>query len=279
VPRLAPPAPTDSLSRALDEAIASRPKTLFDLLARGSRLPGAHANEALAEAFAAACLARGAAADKVALSLTRLSADEAPGATPLEFLPVCGVAVLAARAAADAGTRAAFVAELHARADDLRFRVRDAVIAALARVGSAAGDALVQDVQSWMDGYFHAAAVLSALAIDSWLTTLHDGEQVVARMDEAFALAQDAPRSAARYPGRKALVDALATTPAAAAARFGVPVFDMLVRWAPTRDPDLAAALEALMATRKLAGRFRPEVERDVGPTRDRSGGRKRRGR
>jgi hypothetical protein len=296
VPPAAPTAPTDSLSRALDEAIAGRRTALLDLLARGSRLPGTHANEALADAFAAACLARGPAADKVALALTRLSADEAPGATPLEFLPVCGVFTLGARAMADPSVRTAFVAELHAHADDLRFRVRDAVIAALARVGSASGDALVAEVAPWMDGYFHAAAVLSALAVDSWLTTLHDAAAVVARMDEAFTLAQDAPRAAARYPGRKALIDALAKTPAAAAARFGVPVFDMLVRWAPTRDPDLAAALEALMASRKLAGRFRPEVERvrqaviagtpaprnpdhDVGPTRDRSGGRKRRGR
>jgi hypothetical protein len=291
-----PDAPPDPLSRALDEAIAGRRSALFDLLARGSRLPGTHANEALTDAFAAACLARGARADTVALALARLSADEAPGATPLEFLPVCGVAALAARAAADPLVRPQFVSELHTRADDLRFRVRDAVVAALARVGAAAGDALVVDVASWMDGYFHAAAVLSALAADPWLTTLHDAGPAVARMDEAFTLAQDAPRAAARYPGRKALVDALGRTPAAAAARFGVPVFDMLVRWAPTRDPDLAAALEGLLGSRKLAGRFRPEVERvrqamiasrpaprnpdhDVGPTRDRSGGRKRRGR
>jgi hypothetical protein len=291
-----PDVPPDPLSRALDEAIAGRRAALFDLLARGSRLPGAHANEALTDAFASACLARGAPADRVALELARLSADEAPGATPLEFLPVCGVAALAARAVADVRVRAPFVSELHTLADDLRFRVRDAVVAALARVGGAAGDALVVDVASWMDGYFHAAAVLSALAVETWLTKLHDAGPVVARMDEAFALAQDAPRAAARYPGRKALVDALGLTPAAAAVRFGVPVFDMLVRWAPTRDPDLAAALEGLLASRKLAGRFRPEVERvrqaviasrpaprnpdhDVGPTRDRSGGRKRRGR
>ncbi len=296
MPHAPPTVPSDSLLRALDEAVAGRRSALFDLLARGSRLPGTHANDALAEAFAQACLARAPRADAVAFALAALSADEAPGATPLEFLPVAGLAALAARGASDAGVRAGVLAELHARADDLRFRVRDAVVAALVRVGAAAGEALVEDVGPWMDGYFHAAAVVTALGAEPWLTALHDARAVVARLDQAFILARDAPRAAARYPGRKALVDALATSPVAVAARFGVPVFDLLVTWAPTRDPDLYAALEGMLEARKLAGRFRGELERvrqamvgsrpaprnpdhDVGPTRDRSGGRRKRGR
>jgi hypothetical protein len=296
VPSAPPTVPSDSLSRALDEAIAGRRDALFDLLARGSRLPGAHANEALAEAFAQACLARAPKADAVAFALVSLSADEAPGATPLEFLPVAGLAALGARASSDPSFRARVLDELHERADDLRFRVRDAVVSSLVRLGAAAGDALVADVVSWMDGYFHAAAVVSALGREPWLTALHDSGPVVSRLDEAFVLARDAPRAAARYPGRKALVDSLATSPIAVAARFGVPVFDMLVTWAPTRDPDLYAALESMVASKKLVGRFRGELERvrkamvgsrpaprnpdhDKGPTRDRSGGRRKRGR
>src|SRR5580704_14988006 len=126
-------ATADPLSRTLTDAVAGKRQPLFDLLARGSRLPGPRINGDLADAFAQACRTRGAAADAVALALARLSADEAPGGMALEFLPVCGIYALGARAAADPGVRATFLAELHARADDLRFRVRDAVVESLAR--------------------------------------------------------------------------------------------------------------------------------------------------
>jgi hypothetical protein len=283
----------DPLSRALTEAVAGKSQPLFDLLARGSGLPGVRIHDALAEAFAQACRSLGPRADAVALAMTHLTVDEAPGATSLEFLPVCGVYALGARAAADPGVRAAFAGELHARADDLRFRVRDAVVEALARVGGAAGDALVKDVAPWMDGYFHAAAVLRALGHETWLGTLHDATLVVARLDEAFLLARDAPRAAARWPGHKALVQTLTETPALVAARLGVPVFDLLVRWAATLDPALREAVATVLRSRKLAGRFGPELARldaalkaslpaprnpdhDHGPSRDRSKNRRR---
>jgi hypothetical protein len=291
-----PPVQSDPLSRALEDALAGRRQALFELLARGSRLPGTRANDALADAFAQACRGRGKAADAVALAMARLTADEAPGATALEFLPVCGVAALGVRAASDEAVRDRFVTELHAHADDLRFRVRDAVIAALARVGAASGERLVADVASWMDGYFHAAAVLTAIADDAWLTQLHAPDPVVTRLDDAFILARDAPRAAARYPGRKALVDALVAVPPVVAARFGVPVFDMLARWSVVGDPELRGVVERVLGARKLGGRFSGEIDRvrralaaseaparnpdhDVGPTRDRSGSRRRKGR
>ncbi|HEX8792486.1 MAG TPA: hypothetical protein VF765_16170 [Polyangiaceae bacterium] len=251
-------------------------------------------NTELADAFAQACRAMGARADATILGMARLSPDRAPGATALEFLPVCGVYAVAARAAAsDAKGRAALVAELHARADDLRFRVRDAVIEGLARVGASAGDALVTEVGGWMDGYFHAAAVVRALAHEAWLSRLQDAQGVLDRLDEAFVLVRDAPRAAARWPGHKALVEALGDAPGRVAVRFGVPVFDLFVRWTAVQDPALRDALEQTLKYKSLAGRFAPEVERvrdalqaslpparnpdhDVGPTRNRSKSRKR---
>jgi hypothetical protein len=283
----------DPLSRALGDALGGRPQALYALLARGSKLPGPRINEDLADAFAHACRSLGARSDALTLSLARLTPEEAPGAGPLEFLPVCGLYALSARAVADAKVRPTVVEELHSRADDARFRVRDAVVLGLARVGAAAGDALVQDVASWMDGYFHAAAVLLALSTDVWLTALHDAGPVVERMDEAFLLVRDAPRSAARWPGHKALVDALGKVPALVASRFGVPVFDMLVRWAAAKDPTLRQVVEGALGSRNLAGRYGPELERvqaaligsraparnpdhDFGPSRDRSKSRRR---
>lgn len=251
-------------------------------------------NTELAEAFAQACRSLGARADATVLAMARLPPDRAPGATALEFLPVCGVYAVAARAAAsDPKGRAALLAELHAHADDLRFRVRDAVVDGLARVGATAGDALVKEVSGWMDGYFHAAAVVRALGQEAWLSTLHDVQGVLDRLDEAFVLARDAPRAAARWPGHKALVETLGTGPGLVASRFGVPVFDLLVRWAAVQDPALRGAIEQTLRFKSLAGRFAPEVTRvrdaleaslpparnpdhDVGPTRNRSKSRKR---
>jgi hypothetical protein len=293
----APPAePADPLGRALDQAIAGKPEALHALLARGSRLPGTRMNSDLADAFADLCRARGARADAAATALARLSADSAAGGTAGEFLPVCGVLGLSARAAADGTVRRRLLAELHARADDLRYRVRDAVVAGLARVGAATGDALVAEVAAWMDGYFHAAAVLRALESPAWLGAVRDATAVVARYDEAFALLRDAPRAAARWPGHKALLEALATSPAAAALTLGAPVFDMLERWSQVADPVLRDAVQKVIDSRKLRGRFGGEVDRvaralaatappvrnpdhDVGRTRDRSGSRRRRGR
>jgi hypothetical protein len=302
-----PQTPADPLARALDAAIAGDPSALQGLLTRGSRLPGTRMNNHLADAFAESCRTHGPRADAVAFALARLGADEAPGATAREFLPVCGVYALAARAAASSGggassnnasstgarVRARVLAELHARADDLRFRVRDAVVEALSRIGAAAGDVLVGEVAPWMDGYFHAAAVVRALASPAWLGAVRDAGGVVSRLDEAFALVRDAPRAAARWPGHKALVDALGESPAAIAATLGVPVFDMLVGWSTARDPVLREVVARAIGSRKLAARFGPEVDRvsraldasrpaprnpdhDVGPTRDRSGHRRR---
>lgn len=283
----------DPLSRALDEAVAGRTRALHDLLVRGSKLPGTRMNEDLAEAFALACRARGAKADALALAMARMSADQAPGATALEFLPVVGLRAIAARGTADGKARATALSELHAHADDLRFRVRDAVVAGLVRLGAAGGDALVGDVASWMDGYFHAAAVLRALGEDGWLNAIQEAGPVVERLDEAFLLVQGAPRAAARWPGHKALIETLGTVPGAVAARFGVPVFDMLVRWAAAKDPALREVVEKVLTLRRLEGRFRPDLQRvrdaligsrpaprnpdhDFGPSRDRSGSRRR---
>jgi hypothetical protein len=286
---------SERLSSALDEATLGRPASLYAWLERGSRLPSARANDALADGFAQLCRARGKVADTVALALARLTPDEAPGASAREFLPVCGIAALGARGAADPQVRADFVEELHAHADDLRFRVRDAVIQALGRVGAAAGDSLVAEAASWMDGYFHAAAVVSALGREPWLSALHQAQGVIARLNDAFVLAREAPRSAARYPGRKALVEALGRAPGAIAVRLGVPVFDMFVGWAGVSDPELRGLIEGVARDKRLASRFGPDLARvraaldasrppvrnpdhNVGPTRDRSGERRRRG-
>jgi hypothetical protein len=279
VPRSSPkPAaePVDPLSQLLDRAVAEAGKgagprrsdgegpemrALSTFLARHSHLPGPRPNAALLEAFAAACAVRGPAADRVAFALASLDADRAAGGTEFEFVPMCGVAAVGARAARERVFAADLVERLHAAADDLRYRVRAMVPEALARVGEVHGAALAEATGAWMDGYFHAAAVLEAIVTPVWLS--HAPEAIVLeRLDQGFALAEDAPRAAARYPGFKALLEVLARAPSIAAVRFGVPVFTMLEAWSTTKDPVLRDLVTTNVDAKRLAGRFSAEIAR-----------------
>jgi hypothetical protein len=104
--------------------------------------------------------------------------------------------------------------------------------------------------------------VLTALADPAWTNAIDDASEALDRLDEAFALARDAPRSAARWPGRKALVDALGAAPAALASRFGVAVFDRLVAWSKVEQPELREAIENNLKGTKLVGRYADEIAR-----------------
>ncbi len=235
---------------------------LWKALAIASGLPGTRMNVTLANAFATEAAAHGAAADSLLTEMATLDADEAPGATDLEFLPVCGVLGLGLRAALEPKQRPKVLGVLHDASEDLRFRVREIVPFALARIGERAGDALVLEVAPWMDGFFQAAAVLVAMSRPSWLDAMNDAGPVIERLDEAYGLAKNATRSASRYPGHKALVEALGVAPAALAGRFGVPVFDMLERWAVTTIPELREAIASNLRGPKLAGRHAADIER-----------------
>jgi hypothetical protein len=283
------------LDAAIDRALAGDgkgdDKPLFTLLARASGLPGVRVNVAMAQQFAKAAAARGSLADPLIGRMAALHPDVAPGASEWEFLPVCGVTAAGQRGASDEAVRVRMLRLLHEAADDLRFRVRDAVPDALARIGERTNDGLLAFLSDWADGYFHSAAVLLALARPGWLTTIRDPAPVLAFVDRAFALARDADRSTSRYPGHKALMEALGTVPATLAARFGVPVFDLLEGWAKGQDPTMREVVAANLEGTRLSGRYAPEVARvrraldssapvrrdpttDVGPTRGR--GRKR---
>ncbi len=261
--RGSPPSTFDEeLATRLARAIQGDAAPLYQLLANTGGLPGVRVNARTVEAFARACGATGAGADRLVMRMVTLDALEAPGASEREILPVCAVAALGARAAGDPERVAEVLAAIHDRADDLRFRVREAVPDALARIGAASGEALVGRLDGWMDGFFHAAAVVVALAKPLWLDTLKEGEAAIARFDEAWTLAVEAPRSSARYPGYKALLEALSYAPGVLAARFRAPMFEAMVRWAGTSETPLQETLLANLNGSKMTGRLTDDVER-----------------
>jgi hypothetical protein len=281
-----------ALVRAVDSAIAKSPHDLHVLLARGSHLPGVRPNLDLAERFADACVARGRAADDAIEALATLDADRAPGATELEFLPMCGVIALGARGSSDPKSLARVLRVLETASEDLRWRVRELVHVALARIGAVLGEELLVRVESWMDGFFSAAAVLMGVAENEWLSRIADPTLLVTRLGQAFDLARNAERSVERYPGYKALVVALGASPGVVATRFGEPVFDLLVRMSDIKEPVLREAIAKNLDSHRLARRFAGEIRRvkqaleatapvprdprsNVGPTRGR--GRKKR--
>lgn len=245
---------------ALDAAIGGKVDALYLLLAKLSGLPGTRINAGMVEAFAIEAAARGKKVDPLLRAMVLLDADFAPGGSAHEIVPVCAVHALGVRGASDPKARPFTVEYLHAAADDLRFRVRDAVPVALARIGAQAGDALVAEIAPYMDGYFHATAALLALGLAPFLDATKDGPLVVARLTEAFDLVKNAPRSASRYPGHKALMEALVSVPVRLAGRYPAETVAEVDRWAAVKDPALREL--ALGVAKGIYGRHGEEAER-----------------
>src|SRR5271169_4731843 len=137
---------TMTLDDAIARALGGDARDLYALLARGSGLPGERVNLALAKAFAGVC-ASDPRAPKLASTMASLSADEAPGGSPLEILPLSGVLAAGACMASQPKSRSAMLALIQDACEDLRFRVRDAVPIALADVGTREGAALLSDLE------------------------------------------------------------------------------------------------------------------------------------
>ncbi len=250
-----------TLDEAIGKALNGDSGDLYALLARGSGLPGVRANLPLARAFAQAC-ASDARGPTLARTMARTTADEAPGGSPLEMIPLCGVLAAGACGARQPKARDEMLGVIHDACDNLRFRVRSAAPEALADVGARQGTELLEHVQSFAEGYFHAAALLDALVSQAWLPLLHDAAPVVALLERAFALADEAPSAAERWPGYKALVESLEKTIAPLALRFGEPVFAAAAGFARTKDPHLRDMVVRALAHKKLRSRFPDELAR-----------------
>ncbi len=257
---------SSEMAAALTDAVAGKTASLYRQLELVSGLPGTRMNLQLAVAFAHDAARLGPKADRLIFEMAEMSPEVARGASPKEFLPVCGVLAVGARAMVgkENALRDRALALLEEKADDSRFRVREAVPLALAMIGHEMKGDLADRVESWMDRYFHATAVLLALGEPAWLETfpVESYYAPINLLHAAFILAHDAPRSAARYPGHKALVEALKRVPKALAKRFGVPMFDRLMIWAENvKIPEMREVILANLDDVQLKKPFADEIK------------------
>jgi len=255
------------LTKALERATEGKTADLFRQLELSSGLPGPRVNMNLGLAFAHDCARLGPRVDALVEEMVTLPPNEARGASGKEFLGVCGVLALGARAmsADEDAVRDRALSLLEDKADDPRFRVRDAVPLALAMLGQKMKGDLADRVTPWMDRYFHAAAVIRALSEPSWLDTFshEDHERPLGLLDAAFVLAHEAPRSAFRYPGHKALVEALGWVPKAVGRRFAQPMFERYADWAKrVTIPELREAILQNVADTQMKKAFGQEIKR-----------------
>lgn len=281
-----------ALLAALEAAVEGEPRELFAMLPPKSGLPGPRPNLALAAALADQLATYGKKANALVRELCAMDEERAPADTSREFLPVCGAFSLAARWKANVDRKGA-LAGLHDMAEDGRRLVRDSVVQALRTIANAGDESFLDDLAAWMDGYLHAAVVLDALSDRHVLDRLTNAEPVLARLDDAFRLAEEAPRAHQRSHGYRVLLRVLGEAPSSMMARFPDAIAGWLTERAATKSPDLRESISRGIERARKAGHGEARVEgvaraleesapkrRDpltyVGPTRGR--GRKGRG-
>jgi hypothetical protein len=121
-------------------------------------------------------------------------------------------------------------------------------------MSAAASDELLVSLGEWTDGYLSAAVALSALAHRPWLDRMKVSRPLLTRFDEAFSLAESAPRADQRSQGFRTLVKTLSETPAVVMARFPVDTIAWLESRARTENVELRRSVEALVRKARASG-------------------------
>lgn len=278
---------SDRLAVALERALAGDTADFFELLRRGSGLPRSAAGAAgpssgrnsaprpnveLARAVGGDLARHEGRAERLIVALAQAE-DEYPR--------VVAAMALAARSLPGADARRSrarveqALADLQELAEDPRQIVRSGVVEALRLRLAALGEPAVVDLAAWTDGYLQAHVALEALSDRTWLTTLPSSEALLARLDEAFRLADDSPRSAERSQGMRALRRGLPAQIAVFAARFPETVAWLEKKTACTRPETREVVEGAIRALRRVvlsdveAGRLAALMEASAKPRRD----------
>jgi hypothetical protein len=234
---------SDRMEVALERALAGSPEALIDLLDRSSGLPGPRPNLELARAMGAAIARAGGRGEALVRAL------EARGDEFLAMVAAHAHAAWWANGKEDAAEA------LQRLAGDARRLVREGAIDALRAMLAARGDAGVAALAGWTDGYLQAHVALEALADREVLARLGAGagSEVLARLDEAFALADRSPRSAERLQGVRLLRQSLPAQIAAIAGRFPEALQWLTAQAGAQRPETREVVAEAAAALRKAS--------------------------
>jgi hypothetical protein len=262
---------TDLLKSARVEAALERAvlegdtAELFGELERSSGLPGPRPNLELGRALGFAIARYAGKADRLLRAIL---------ASNQEFSQIVAALALGARSIAGVDPRGA-LAGLQTLAEDPRHHVRSGVIEALRMRLAALGEVAVAELAAWTDGYLQAHVALSALADRVILDALPARAPVLARLDEAFALADRSPRAAERSQGVRALRGGLPAQITAFAARFPETIAWLEQAARAERPETREVVAEAIRALRRgklseaEAQRLRGALEASAPPPRD----------
>jgi hypothetical protein len=246
----------ERLLAALEAAIASGASgasmaELFDQMQRVSGLPEgrwaatsshkAHAlprpNLELARALGAAIARHGRKGDAVVKALL---------AAQTEYPKIVAAAALAARRLAGVDPKGA-MQDLEGLVEDGRHLIRIGVVDALRTLITEVGPETVADLAAWTDGYLQAHVALEALADKALLTGIQAGSEVLARLDEAFTLADLSPRAAERSQGLRLLRQELPAQITVFAARYPE-TLDWLLERTGSKRPETREVVAATIA-------------------------------
>lgn len=246
----------ETLGERTEKAIVRAVETgvlrdLYDQLDRGSGMPSPRPNLEFARLVGARLARAGKKADPVLRSLLL---------APDEFSSIVVAMTLVERWLTGKGSESAF-AELQEIAEDGRHIVRFGLVAALRHWITQGGSAAIEAMSAMMDGYLHAHLVLEALADRHMLDAMPDAGPVLARLDEAFRLADESPRAAERSQGLRLLRRDLPVQIALFAARYPE-VLDWLTEHLSASRPETREVLGATIAVLRKKSMSNAEADR-----------------
>ena len=183
-----------------------------------------------------------------------LAPDEAPENTPGVFLAFCGVLGLGRLLALGATDTPALLQRLRGRASDPRWRIREAVAAALQLWGDADMLALVAQMTSWAAGnYTEQRAAAAALCEPRLLADPGHASAVLQLLDVIMTGLATAPAADRKSESFRILRQALGycwSVAVAACPEAGLPV---LQRWLAHPDLDVRWIMRENLRKKRLA--------------------------
>lgn len=196
------------------------------------------------------------------------------GASELEEARVVAAAAFGAIATSGSGRKDALAA-LSDLADDPRATIRIGVIDAVRTLLASDLATTLADLSAWTDGYLQAHVALEALRDKKILDTVPSAAAVLALLEPAYRLADDAPRAADRWQGVRVLRQGLPAQITAFVTRFSELTSWLLDRTAAQRPEtreilaQTAAALERASFRHSDVDTVRAALTKSAKPPRD----------